>query len=207
MARNDLSCVKKSEGEKRVIAYQDESALCQCPNTGSTSAPIGETPILRENDTNRYQRLSIRVFKSETRELFYEVREGNLNGTAIVIQLEKTFHRRWKIKYSIIWDGASIHTGQDIKDYLKQEEATERLYLVKIPPYSPKFNSVETFWAYFKGTIFKGIVPKNLAQLKEIVIEKSGILKKITPSYKSSSEMKKLLLCKRKCVIYIDVKC
>lgn len=129
---------------------------------------------------------------SEKGELFYEVREGNFNGKAIVRQIKKTFHRRGKSKYTIIWDGASIHTCQDIKDYLKQEEATQRLHLVKIPPYSPELNPVETFWAYFKGTILKGIVPKNLAELKEIVIEKLEMLKKDTTLLQNFFRNKKI---------------
>ncbi len=49
-----------------------------------------------------------------------------------------------------------------------------------IPPYSPKLNPVETFWAYFKGTILKGITPKNLTELKQMVIEKLEMLKNDT---------------------------
>lgn len=136
--------------------------------------------MLTVNDIKKYQHLSISAFISEKGELFYEVREGNFNGKAIVRQLKKTFHQQGKSKYTIIWDGASIHTCQDVKDYLKEEEKTQRLHMAKIPSYSPELNPVELVWAYLKQNLMAGIVAKNLTELKQIVIEKMEIIKKDT---------------------------
>lgn len=161
-----------------MIAYQDEAAIYLCPSTLSTYAPKGQTPVLIVSDTKKYQHLSISAFISEKGEFFYELRQGNFNGKAIVRQLKKTFHGRRKQKYTVIWDGASIHTCQDIKDYLKQEEKRQRVYIAKIPPYSPELNPTEGVWAYLKGYLLAGIVAKNLEELKQIVIEKLEIMKK-----------------------------
>lgn len=129
---------------------------------------------------------------SEKGDLFYEVREGNFNGKALVRQLKQNFGGRKKQKYSIIWDGASIHKGQALKDYLKTDEKKQSILLAQIPPYCPELNPVELLWAYLKGTALAGIVAKNLKELKKIVIEKMEEIKKNAKLILSFFEMEKV---------------
>jgi len=49
----------------------------------------------------------------------------------------------------IIWDGAPIHRGQPIKDFLARG-AAKRIHLEQLPGYAPDLNPVEGIWAYLK---------------------------------------------------------
>ena len=49
----------------------------------------------------------------------------------------------------VIWDGAPIHRGQPIKDFLRRG-AAKRLHLEQLPGYAPDLNPVEGIWNYLK---------------------------------------------------------
>jgi len=49
----------------------------------------------------------------------------------------------------IIWDGAPIHRGQPIKDFLARG-AAKRIPLEQLPGYAPDLNPVEGIWNYLK---------------------------------------------------------
>lgn len=193
MESQRTTCLKKESAEQgRIIAYEDEAAICLCPPTKRTYALRGQTPVLKVGDSKKYQHLSMSALMSEKGDLFYEVREGSFNGKALVRQLEKNFGGRKKQKYRLIWDGASIHKGQAIKDYLKANEKKQRVLLTQLPPYCPELNPVELLWAYLKGTALAGIVAKNLQELKQIVIQKMEDIKKNTQLILSFFQMEKI---------------
>jgi len=50
----------------------------------------------------------------------------------------------------ILWDGASIHRSQLIKEFLATG-AAPRLHLERLPAYAPELNSGEGLWAQLKG--------------------------------------------------------
>ncbi len=71
----------------------------------------------------------------------------------------------------LIWDGASIHTGQQVKQYLQEQEKQKRkVWLEKLPAYSPELNPVEQMWAYLKYVLLKNQVSKTLQELKQKVV-------------------------------------
>jgi hypothetical protein len=53
-------------------------------------------------------------------------------------------------KIGIIWDGASIHRSEEIREFLRQigrEWGRGRIELVRLPPYAPELNPVEGIWS------------------------------------------------------------
>ncbi len=84
-----------------------------------------------------------------------------------------------KKKITLIWDGASIHTGQSVKDFLHaQAKNNQRIWLEKLPAYCPELNPAEQVWAYLKNVLLKSEVSKTLLELKEKVIAAMEIIKK-----------------------------
>ena len=49
----------------------------------------------------------------------------------------------------VIWDGAPIHRGQPVKDFLRRA-AAKRLRLEQLPSYAPDLNPAEGIWTYLK---------------------------------------------------------
>lgn len=56
-------------------------------------------------------------------------------------------------KICILWDNASFHKGQEIKEALKKGEILERVHLIAFPPYAPDKNPIEHVWNDAKGAI------------------------------------------------------
>ena len=81
--------------------------------------------------------------------------------------LQKQFKGRQK--YSLIWDGASIHNCQLIKDYLQENQHRQPLLLYRLPAYAPELNPIELLWSYLKGTKLANLVCKTLKELKQKV--------------------------------------
>jgi putative transposase len=53
----------------------------------------------------------------------------------------------------VIWDNASIHKGERIREICRQ---FPRLHVEPLPPYAPQLNPDEAVWAYAKGRLANG---------------------------------------------------
>lgn len=86
--------------------------------------------------------------------------------------------RRYRRKdLIVIWDGATIHRSQVVKDFLSRKKG--RVYLVALPGYSPELNPVELLWSQLKREL-KNQVFLSLADLAEVLIEKIEEFRKDT---------------------------
>ena len=66
-----------------------------------------------------------------------------------VVQFLRVLLRKISGKPLLIWDGAPIHRGQPIKDFLARGVA-KRLHLERLPGYAPERNLVEGVWNSLK---------------------------------------------------------
>ena len=64
-----------------------------------------------------------------------------------------------------MWDGASIHRGQAIKDFLSTG-AAQRIHLKRLPGYAPDLNPDEGIWSYLKYRELKNVVCQNTTELR-----------------------------------------
>ncbi|WP_373330581.1 transposase [Salmonirosea aquatica] len=69
----------------------------------------------------------------------------------------------------MVWDGATIHRSQAIKDFLKRKPG--RIHLVALPGYSPELNPVELLWNQLKKEL-KNQAFLNLKDLVEAAVSK-----------------------------------
>lgn len=72
-------------------------------------------------------------------------------------------------KLLVIWDGAPIHTGHAVKDFL-QRGAAKRLHLERVPGYAPELNPDEGIWNYLKRVELANVCCPDLADLRSQVI-------------------------------------
>jgi transposase len=154
------------------------------PSIGCSYAPCGQRPVIETDSKNRL-RLSLSAVITPQGELFYQVRQGSFNGAAIVRFIQK-MNKYNKKDMILIWDGASIHTCGQVKTYLQQQAKQKRkVWLEKLPAYSPELNPAEQLWAYLKNVLLKNDVSKTLDELKQKVVAAMEIIKNDTGLIKS----------------------
>ena len=90
------------------------------------------------------------------------------NSEGVIDFLEYLCRRYRRKDLIVIWDGATIHRSQAIKDFLVRKKG--RLHLVALPGYSPELNPVELLWSQLKREL-KNRVFLNLADLTEALKE------------------------------------
>lgn len=154
--------------ENRVIFYVDESAFYLLPQVRRTWAPVGQTPTLTEGC--QYAHLSVLSAISNQGDIYYRRQEASYTGSEIakfIRDLCGLTPRKQKLL--IIWEGASIHRSQEVKDCLRLENSEGRVQLALRPAYSPQLNAAEQVWAWLKGGELKNVCCKTLGELTQKV--------------------------------------
>jgi transposase len=163
-----LGCFKKKAVDEDFdIYFHDESTVQLCANVVKSYAPRGETPVLALHDTKGYQYVCLASSISPDGEMYYEMRDKGFKGEEIVEYLRRLLETTIR-KILLIWDNASWHKCQEVKDFLVTEEG-KRLWVANTPPYSPEFNPSELIWANLKFVQIPNTCAKNMKELKEIV--------------------------------------
>lgn len=137
---------KKATDEGRVIVWVDQSGFYLLPHHVRTWARHGHTPVLRVPLT-RDHRSAIAALTQNHR-LVMQTQTTAYHSTDVVRFL-RLLLRKISGKLLIIWDGAPIHRGQPIKDFLARG-AAKRIHLEQLPGYAPDLNPVEGIWNYLK---------------------------------------------------------
>jgi transposase len=157
---------KTAEQENQLVFYVDESAFYLLPQVRKTWAPVGQTPILTEGC--QYTQLSVRSAISPRGDIYYRLHESSYTGSAVA-QFIRDLLGLTSHQLHIIWDGASIHRSQEVKDFLRTENQDGRVPLTLLPAYSPQLNAAEQVWAWLKGGELKNVCCKTLDELTQKV--------------------------------------
>lgn len=163
MARGALARgEKKAIEERRTLVFVDESGFYLLPAVLRTYAPVGETPIIHSYLTRDH--LSAISGITPEGKLYMMVQERPCKSPDVVRFLK---HLLGHIpgKLLIIWDGAPIHRGQKVKDFLT-EGAAARVHLEQLPGYAPELNPDEGIWRYLKRVELKNVVCRDLTHLR-----------------------------------------
>jgi len=109
---------KKADDEDWRLVWIDQSGFYLLAHHVRTWARCRQTPVLRVPLT-RDHRSAIGALSSDGR-LFLQTQSGAYHSTEVVGFL-RVLLRKISGKLLIIWDGAPIHRGQPIKDFLARE--------------------------------------------------------------------------------------
>jgi hypothetical protein len=115
--------------EGRTIVFCDQSGFYLLPMVVRTYAPVGKTPILKENLTRDH--LSAMSGITLDGKLYMIEQERAFKGEDAVRFL-KHLMRRIPGKLLIVWDGSPIHRGAAVKDFLASGAAS-RVQLEQLP--------------------------------------------------------------------------
>jgi hypothetical protein len=115
--------------EGRTIVFADQSGFYLLPMVVRTYAPVGETPILKENLTRDH--LSAMSAITLDGKLYMIEQQRAFKGEDVVRFLKHLLHQI-PGKLLLIWDGSPIHRGGAVKDFLASG-ASRRLKLLQLP--------------------------------------------------------------------------
>ena len=158
---------KKAEQDKASIIWVDEAGFYLLPMAVRTWAPRGQTPILRVKLTRDH--LSAISGITLDGQLFMQMRPASYDSAGVVSFL-RVLMRKISGKIVVIWDGAPIHRGHEIKDFLKRG-AAKRLHLEQLPGYAPDLNPDEGIWNYLKRVELGNVCCRDLDQLHRKLIQ------------------------------------
>jgi transposase len=150
----------------RLILFIDETGLYLLPSIVSTWAPRGETPILQEMLSHAH--LSVISAVSRHGDIYYAQQEQSFNSVTVIAFLEAVHQRMPEQKLLVIWDGAPIHWGKAMQQYLA-DGASAWLRLEQLPGYAPELNPDEGIWRYLKYVELHNVCAMSLALLAEAV--------------------------------------
>lgn len=111
-----------------------------------------------------YDQLSVISAVTPDGRLFTHIQEEAVRGPAIVAFLRQLL-RQVRGKLLVIWDGASIHACQPVKDFLAAG-AAKRLHLERLPGYAPALNPDEGVWNLLKRGELKNRCCHDLDELR-----------------------------------------
>jgi transposase len=154
---------KRAVAEGRTILFVDESAFYLLPGIVRTWAPVGETPLLRCKLTRDHYSVISAI--TPTGELFLAMQTAPYDSAAVIAFLEQ-LQSAIEGKLLIIWDGATIHRSQVIKDFLAAGAAA-RIWLERLPGYAPDLNPDEGIWHYLKHVELRNVCCHDLRQLEQ----------------------------------------
>jgi transposase len=153
---------KGALAEGRTIVFCDQSGFYLLPMVLRSYAPVGKTPILKENLTRDH--LSAMSGITLDGKLYMVEQDRAFKGEDVVRFLEHLM-RQIPGKLLVIWDGSPIHRGGAVKDFLAKGAAS-RLKLEQLPGYAPDLNPDEGVWKHLKCVELKNLCCESLAELK-----------------------------------------
>lgn len=153
---------RRAKARGATVLFADESGIRSDYHTGTTWAPIGQTPIVPA--TGRRFGVNMLSAISALGEMEFMLHEGTVDSKVFVRFLQHLMIHR-KSPVILIVDGHPIHHSRLVRDYV--ESTAGQLELEYLPPYSPQLNPDEQVWKCVKAEVAKQ-VPKTSDELMEI---------------------------------------
>lgn len=129
------------------IFGEDEASLRSDHHSGTTRAPVGQTPVV----TKTGARCTVNMISaiSAKGEIHFDLFEGRMNSSSFIEFLKKLLHDI-PGKIFLVVDGAGYHRSAETMKFV--ESTNGRLRLCRLPSYSPQLNPDEWVWNNVKNT-------------------------------------------------------
>jgi transposase len=131
------------------IFFGDEASVRTDHHSGTTWAPAGQTPVVRDSGKRHAVKMISAI--SPRGLLRFQVHLGSMNGPRFTEFLKALIGSVDAAKIFLIVDGSSIHKSRKVREFLGQDEVKRRLELFILPPYSPELNPDEWVWNNVKS--------------------------------------------------------
>jgi transposase len=131
--------------EGATIYFADEAGIRSDYHSGTTWAPVGQTPVVR----NTGARYSVNMLSAVTAKgaLRFMVHEGTVNASVFIDFCKRLLHDAPGPVYLIV-DGHPAHRAKATTTFVASTDG--RLRLIFLPGYSPELNPDEWVWKNVK---------------------------------------------------------
>lgn len=155
------------------IVFADESGIRSDFHAGTTWAPIGHTPVVRQTG----QRFSLNMISavSPKGQLRFMVTRKRIGASVFVEFLKRLMHG-WDKSIFLIVDGHPTHKACLVKTFLETTKGKLRLFY--LPPYSPELNPDEYVWNDVKNNGVGRSIITNTKNLRSAVTSRLRYLQK-----------------------------
>ena len=168
------------------IYFADEAGIRSDYHTGTTWAPIGETPVVAVTGSRfSFNMLSAVSPRGDFR---FMLHEGTVDAAVFKEFLKRLMVGATKPVFVVV-DGHSIHKAKLIKDYVASLDGALKLFY--LPPYSPHLNPDEQVWPHVKRQVSKQFV-QDKKGMKKLAL---GTLRRI----QKLPAMVKSFFCQQEC--------
>jgi transposase len=154
--------------ESAEILFGDEASVRTDHHTGTTWAPVGQTPVAR--DSGKRQAVKMISAISPRGLVRFQVHLGSMNGDRFIEFLKALIKSVAAEKIFLIVDGSSVHKSKKVKAFLEKDEIRDCLELFFLPGYSPELNPDEWVWNNVKNTRLGRVVSHDRDDLKSKAI-------------------------------------
>lgn len=154
--------------EGAVILFGDEASVRTDHHAGTTWAPVGRTPVVRDSGDRKAVKMISAI--SPQGLLRFQVREGSMNAGSFIEFLKSLLRSVEDKKIFLIVDGSSIHKAKKVKTFLAEGNVKDRLEIFILPGYSPELNPDEWVWNNVKNARLGRVVSRDKNDLKSKVI-------------------------------------
>ena len=142
-------CIRKQAKKLNgVILFGDEVSFAQWGSLAKTWAPCGVQPLLKTAG----KRKSMKIFGAiefNSGDFLYKECAGKFNGETYMDFLQQILDT-YSCPVFLIEDGAPYHIRKDVKTFTDKMMAAGRLFVTRLPTYSPDFNPIEKLWKQTK---------------------------------------------------------
>jgi transposase len=147
-----------------VIVYVDEVHLHQDMQVGFTWSPVGEANWVPSSSPGLSARLNSFGAYNFTDGACLIWEDGKCNGDTtlhFLHQLAQWLHEKQR-QVILIWDGASYHRSQKVRDYANQLG----FEILALPGYSPDLNPIEGLWKWLREIVTQHYCHGSLDELR-----------------------------------------
>ena len=160
----------QARAEGAMIYFADEAGIRSDYHTGTTWAPVGQTPVV--GVTGRRFSFNMISAVSPRGDFRFMIHEGNVTATTFKEFLTRLMVGATKPVFVIV-DGHPIHKSKLVRDYVASLDGQLKLFF--LPPYSPHLNPDEQVWAHVKRQVSRRLV-QNSDDMKKLAL---GALRRI----------------------------
>jgi transposase len=159
----------RAKMEGATIYFLDEASVRSDYRTGTTWAPVGETPVVKATGA----RFSVNMISAiaSVGQMRFAIVEGTLDAEKFIGFLRSLLHDTPGTVFLVV-DGHPVHRSKAVKEFVASTEG--RLELFQLPSYSPQLNPDEWVWKNIKhDRVGKRAVtgPDQLKQLAASALE------------------------------------
>jgi transposase len=156
---------KEAARRGAVIFFADEAGVRTDFHSGTTWAPVGQTPVVTA--TGKRDSIMMVSAVSPRGELRFHIHQGSFRA-AHFIEFCKQLLKDTDSDIFLIVDGSPVHTARETREFVESTQG--KLSLVFLPGYSPELNPDEWVWKNVKHDTIGRSAVRGLDDLKAVAV-------------------------------------